>query len=157
MRCKIILSGISLLGLLRVLSPAEASAASYEVLPSSTYSSSSSSGPTFAFWAHVIDNTVGKIYSCSVVGLDMAPPRPLTYHCSDLSKTITSTLQPSSNISTSIQPSANQAKLKYGALWQINSNTGELQFCMTMEAANGYILFPNSCLRIDWKSAPPFR
>jgi hypothetical protein len=130
-----------------------ANAASYEVVPSFTPKMASSAA-VMRYYANIFDHAHGKAYSCWV-DRTLEPAASLSYRCHDLAKEHTSLLPPSSDITTAVDSSGRpNSRVAVDGLWQINSNTGDLQFCLAHEGNNGH-LPPNSCIKIDWKGAPP--
>jgi len=129
----------------------EAAAATYEVLPS--VSNSLASGTQTYYWAQVLDNTNGKTFACSVK-FDRTAKPALSYTCHDESNNTPTAISPSDALNTSIQVSISNYRPSVGALWQINSKTGDLQFCLTTEPSS---VRPKvvPCIKLDWKIAPP--
>jgi hypothetical protein len=39
--------------------------------------------------------------------------------------------------------------------WQINSKSGDLQFCLALQGTNCPCRTTNNCVRLDWKDAKP--
>jgi len=130
-----------------------ANAASYEVVPSFTPKSASSAHVT-RYNANIFDHAHGKAYSCWV-DRTFEPAASLSFGCHVLAKEHTSLLPPSGDITTAVDSSGRpNTRVALDGLWQINSNTGDLQFCLAYEGGNAH-LPPNSCIKIDWKGAPP--
>jgi hypothetical protein len=132
-----------------------ANADPYEVIPFHTKSFPAVNATSYQ--AMVLDNKTGSIYLCAVLWQVVTltqPPGALTSTCGNLSKKITSTLSPSANLTTKVQiqdnPTLAENVLLVPGLWQINSKTGDLQFCLTSE-------FPghNSCVKLIWRGSPP--
>jgi hypothetical protein len=58
----------------------------------------------------------------------------LTYSCRDQSRDIGSVLTPSADLTTNIQSSSWQGVLPSAGFWQINAKSGDLQFCLALQA-----------------------
>ena len=130
-----------------------AHAASYEVVPSFTPKSASSAIVT-RYNANIFDHAHGKAFSCWV-DRTFEPAAALSFGCHDLAKEHTSLLPPSGNITTAVDSSGRpNSRVEFDGLWQINSDTGDLQFCLAYEGRSAP-LPPNRCIKIDWKGAPP--
>lgn len=132
-----------------------ANAAPYEVVPVDTSSVVTSTQEVYTYRANILDNTTGKMYNC-VIRLDIIPsPVRIKGQCASLPAFYQSTLSPSADLHTVLQPSKHQAaQLLRGGMWQINSNTGDLQFCVAFETGPGVTL-PNACIKLIWKGTAP--
>ena len=130
-----------------------ANAASYEVVPSFTPKMASSAA-VMRYYANIFDHAHGKAYSCWV-DRTLEPAASLSYRCHDLAKEHTSLLPPSSDITTAVDSSGRpNTRGAPDGLWQINSTTGDLQFCLAHEGSNTR-LPPNSCIKIEWRGPHP--
>jgi hypothetical protein len=118
-------------------------AASYEVVPTVVET------PPYlpaSFFATVFDNMMAKIYDCEVSYA--AGSNPFNYKC----KTRQSTLAPSSDLTAVGQIFQNTPHCA-GGIWQINSKTGDLQFCIDQHCWTTGA--PNVCIKIDWRKVSP--
>jgi hypothetical protein len=131
--------------------PRFAYAASYEVVPTITVPSTATN--SFYYWAMVYDNTSGMTYSCTVQYHNAPANVPMLPLCYDVTKSFKSILPPSGDLVTAVQPRADQFSAPAIGIWQINSKTGDLQFCLTREG--GINLPSNGCIRVTWKGTPP--
>jgi hypothetical protein len=130
-----------------ILTSTTVAASPYEVIP--TASSYQSSNAEYIYVATVFDNLKGKMFICSVGAIKSAK---LIYSCADASNYRLSAIPPSADIQTSVQLSVSQARLLGGGFWQMNSKSGDLQFCLAPEPAYSN---PNPCIMIDWKGSKP--
>ena len=91
----------------------------YEVIP--RFSFKLNVPAQIRYTAFILDNTANLVVGCDVIA--------------DLK-----------SVPQSYQPPAGFSELP--GVWQINSSTGDLQFCLMAELPTG------SCVMIDWKNVP---
>jgi hypothetical protein len=125
-----------------------ANAAPYEVAPTDI---SAEVNPPITIWtAFVFDNTTGKIYRCKASMV----PRSLSVVCGDMKKFNQTTLPTSPDLLTVVQPAISTLTIAnsypMAGLWQINSATGDLQFCT---ATPRPLNLNNGCVKVDWKGS----
>ena len=131
-----------------------ARAAQYEVIPT-TYDHNVTSS-SYNYQATIFDNVSGKVFVCTTTYTELSG-KTLTYTCYDHSKEMVSTLTPSGDLNTTIQSSNWQGSLPVAGFWQINSKSGDLQFCLASQRPSyPYRPANNNCIRLDWKDAKPF-
>jgi hypothetical protein len=127
----------------------------YEVIP--FHATSIPAVNAASYQALVLDNKTGSIYLCAILlqsHIDLGKTSDaLTSTCNNYSKKITSTLSPSQNLVSKVQiqenPTLAQNVLRVPGLWQINSKTGDVQFCLTSESSA-----PASCVKLVWRGRP---
>jgi hypothetical protein len=126
--------------------------ASYEVVP--TIIAYQVKQDIYDYWANVYDNTAGATYRCTVQYSAGRVGAPLVQsQCYDLTKNLKSVLPPSSDIVTIAQPTqTTPSSSPYAGIWQIDSKTGDLQFCLSTDSLN---LPTNGCVKLNWRGAPP--
>src|ERR1700733_14187762 len=107
-----------------------AEAAQYEVIPT-TYDHNVTSS-SYNYQATIFDNVGGKVLVCTTTYTELSG-KTLTYTCYDHSKEMVSTLTPSGDLNTTIQSSNWQGSLPVAGFWQINSKSGDLQFCLASQ------------------------
>ena len=124
-----------------------ASAAPYELIPASV-----SHGAIYTderlYWAYLLDNSNGKVFLCSVA---YKSESELVSHCQDDTSRFKSKLAPSDAIVSRIFFSSYEFKLSLpaGGLWQIDSKTGDAQFCIV--SPRDIKVVGDRCLKLEWK------
>jgi hypothetical protein len=126
----------------------------YEVIPFHTISIPAVNAASYQ--ALVLDNKTGSIYLCAVLLQTLVDlgktSAALSSTCSNYSKKIASTLSPSPNLISKVQiqenPTLAPNVLRVPGLWQINSKTGAVQFCLTSEIS------APACVKLVWRGRP---
>ena len=85
----------------------------------------------YNYQATIFDNVSGRVFVCTAAYIELAG-KALAYSCIDRSTEMGSTLPPSGDLNTIVQSSNWQGSLPVAGLWQINSKSGDLQFCLAM-------------------------
>jgi hypothetical protein len=117
---------------LMLLSINSARAAPYEVVPYLSGTTVITGGTESYYWSNIYDNANGRTVRCAVSYLNV--PAPLKQVCYDVTKTDPPAISPSADIATSIDTKPSSTLLVAG-IWQINSQTGDLQFCLPCQTS----------------------
>ena len=124
--------------------PGIACADRYEVIP--RWISKVNSPPGTGYSAFILDNTAGLVVSCGVI-IRSNGIQPVTCE----KRLVSFAISPSADLKSIRQsyqaPLGNMSELP--GVWQINSSSGDLQFCLMADLPTG------SCVQIDWRSAKP--
>ena len=131
-----------------VLAITKANAASYEVKPTVTGCSRSIN----TYFATVFDNKTGRVFECRVIQR-LTGDFSLSATCWKMRRHM-GAIVASPDIDTTLQKKSAPLPLgaEYWAIWQINSATGDLQFCMETLGANRTPppAPPSSCIKLDY-------
>ena len=113
----------------------------YEVIP--RFSFKLNVPAEIRYTAFILDNTANLVVGCDVIVRNKAIS---SFKCEK--RTVPYAIASSADLKSvpqSYQPPAGFSELPW---WQINSSTGDLQFCLMAELPTG------SCVMIDWKNVP---
>jgi hypothetical protein len=129
-------------------------AASFEVFPYSGTSGIEKESMDHVFRAIVFDNAARNIYYCTTTIHILKGSTFMSYACAR-SKNHKSVLAVSPNVQTSIHAGSTGGGLYESVLgaWQIDSSTGDLQFCFPPGILNNKEI-ANDCMKIDYKNPP---
>jgi hypothetical protein len=123
-------------------------AAQYEVIPT-TYDHNILNH-AYNYQATIFDNVGGRVFVCTATYIELAG-KTLSYSCVDRSREMGSTLPPSGDLNTIIQSPNWQGSLPVAGLWQINSKSGDLQFCLAWLGDSTLFRPAQNCIKLGWK------